>query len=228
MLRFELHRRSQELRCPYCRDGLSDQGAESCGGCGTVLHAACVGELSSCPTLGCEGLGLEALRLPSCVEARDRAEVFLAQVEPEPASAERASAEARDRAEARWRRAQAGADPAREEQALRAYLAARETYRVWAQAQVRARGAELDATVPTCSPRGRTIPRPERWELPEGWRTVAVLIFGLLLCDLRLSSHVLPFWGSLFAAAGVVLACWVVLKTLCGIRNTWVEGAPYR
>ncbi len=225
MLRFELHSRSQELRCPYCRDGLSDQGAASCGGCGTVLHAACVSELSSCPTIGCEGLGLEALRWPSYVETLARAEAFLEQAELDPASAERASAEARDRAEVRWRRAQAGADPAQEEQALRAYLAAREAYSASARAHLRAREAELRATDPT---QARTVPRPDRWDLPEGWRTVALLIFGLLLCDLRMSSHDFSFWGSLFAAGGVVFACLVLLKTLCAIRNSWVEGSPYR
>lgn len=40
-------------RCAYCRGGVQHGGARVCEGCGTCLHADCLAELGSCPTLGC-------------------------------------------------------------------------------------------------------------------------------------------------------------------------------
>lgn len=53
MLDLELRSREGALRCTYCRDDLPTEGVHACGGCGTILHAACARELSACPTLGC-------------------------------------------------------------------------------------------------------------------------------------------------------------------------------
>ena len=41
------------LRCAYCHDALSADGARSCDGCGTLLHPGCLAEVGACPVLGC-------------------------------------------------------------------------------------------------------------------------------------------------------------------------------
>ncbi len=46
------------LVCPYCRDLLCQEDAETCAGCNTSYHSACRAELlGGCGTLGCEHQG---------------------------------------------------------------------------------------------------------------------------------------------------------------------------
>lgn len=43
------------LRCAYCHAPLSVEARATGPGCATVLHAECVREAGTCPTLGCAG-----------------------------------------------------------------------------------------------------------------------------------------------------------------------------
>lgn len=47
---------TSELRCPYCRDALS-QEAFACAGCDTMVHKTCYEEHGACVTYGCAQKG---------------------------------------------------------------------------------------------------------------------------------------------------------------------------
>jgi hypothetical protein len=53
-------RAKSEGHCVYCRDPLGDMSTcVRCDACGIAMHRACRQELTECPTLGCEGDGVE-------------------------------------------------------------------------------------------------------------------------------------------------------------------------
>lgn len=167
------------------------------------MHEACLSELSSCPTIGCQGLGLEALELPCYGELLDRAEALL-------------------------RRAQADPDSGLLEQAQRNYAQARENYRESDRAHFQIHGVELHATVPTRPLRDQTTPRPDRWELPVAWPLVSALAFVALATYLYVNPGIKTLQEAVFLACGITLLGIGVIKGALLVCESYAAGSPYR
>jgi hypothetical protein len=50
---------TQQVLCPYCRDGIDPKqdGLEACEVCHTVHHAVCLDEANGCTIFGCDAQG---------------------------------------------------------------------------------------------------------------------------------------------------------------------------